>query len=185
MREYRIKVVPVNIPTSTVHNFLPYLEKIFRAQVSVEEKIFPISLLIESFNEERKQIDAEKLLLKLIERYHTSLGNWIITLVEGDAYVKGLNFVFGIAKQGWGGIVFTYRLKPEIYGDYPRPSLYMSRIVKEVLHELGHALGLGHCLNHCVMRFSNNIIDVDNKPEIYCQRCRLEIRRIYPGLLEI
>lgn len=97
-----------------------------------------------------------------------------------DGYEHGLNFVFGEAQPGnHVATVFTKRLRPEFYGELYDYNLYFERLVKETLHELGHLLNLGHCSDRCVMRFSNSIDEVDEKPRYFCERCKALIRENY------
>ncbi|MEB2836493.1 MAG: archaemetzincin family Zn-dependent metalloprotease [Desulfurococcales archaeon] len=88
-------------------------------------------------------------------------------LSEADAFVEGLNFVFGVALPTAGAaVVFSRRL-------YARDrNLYLERLIKESMHEVGHLLGLDHCPNpRCVMSFSNSIHDVDRKEAAFCEAC--------------
>ncbi len=92
-------------------------------------------------------------------------------LSEADAFVEGLNFVFGIALPNAGAaIVFSRRL-------YTRDrNLYLERLIKESMHEVGHLLGLGHCPDpRCVMSFSNSIHDVDRKEAAFCRTCLIKL----------
>ncbi len=97
----------------------------------------------------------------------------LLLVVGGDAYVPGLNFVFGQAMLGAGvAVVYTERLRPEFYGEPGDEELLRVRLLKEALHELGHGFGLEHCPNpRCVMSFSNSILEVDRKEPRYCSRC--------------
>ncbi len=49
---------------------------------------------------------------------------------------------------------------------------------KLILHELGHLLGLGHCVNYCVMRFSNNLLELDEKPDEFCEECKYKLVKV-------
>ena len=91
-----------------------------------------------------------------------------VYVVRGDAYMVGLNFVFGLAMPDLGvAAVFTARLEG------PRLA---ERLVKEITHEAGHLYGLGHCPDPlCVMSFSNTVADVDAKTPYFCARCRARL----------
>jgi len=101
----------------------------------------------------------------------------LLLVVGGDAYVPGLNFVFGQAMLGAGvAVVYTERLRPEFYGEPGDESVLRLRLLKEALHELGHGFGLEHCPNpRCVMSFSNSIVEVDRKEPRYCGRCAAKL----------
>jgi len=112
--------------------------------------------------------------------------NWLNTLIpsreevlvgiaDEDAYVPGLNFIFGIADPNTGvAVVFLERLRTDVTMDK-----LVVRVRKEVLHEVGHVLGLKHCPNRrCVMTFSNSIYDTDYKEYKYCRQCYSELLRL-------
>ncbi|RLG48932.1 MAG: pentalenene synthase [Thermoproteota archaeon] len=94
----------------------------------------------------------------------------VIALVPADGYVRGMNFIFGLAEVGGRfGLVFLSRLS----GSRP---LFSERTLKEVLHELGHLMGLDHCPNpRCVMSFSNTLADTDAKEAAFCGECLSKI----------
>jgi archaemetzincin len=121
----------------------------------------------------------------LIEKMGVAPTQRILVVLGADGYVRGLNFVFGVARNGWGGVVFTERLNPLFYGELYSEELYRLRILKESLHELGHALGLEHCRENCVMRFSNSVYDVDAKPAFFCPKCCLELNYSHPGIVRV
>lgn len=89
----------------------------------------------------------------------------IIGVLNIDAYVPPLNFVFGVATP--------YNMVATVYLPQLRYSsskeVFEKRIYKEVLHEIGHLFGLGHCrIEKCVMSFSNSVYDVDRKEGKFC-----------------
>jgi archaemetzincin len=60
---------------------------------------------------------------------------------------------------------------------------FLSRIVKEAVHELGHTFQLRHCREHtCLMHYCRNESDVDRKSDQLCRYCKVllddEIKRM-------
>jgi len=117
------------------------------------------------FNDKRDQYRGDLInqwIYKNLKKRDTDI---IIGILDIDAYVPPLNFIFGVASPKLKVCtVYIPRLKigVDIYG-------LRSRLKKEVLHELGHLFGLHHCLNKlCVMAFSNSIHDVDRKTYKFC-----------------
>jgi archaemetzincin len=51
---------------------------------------------------------------------------------------------------------------------------YLSRIVKEAVHELGHTFTLRHCMDPgCLMHYCRNEGDVDRKTDELCRYCNI------------
>ena len=120
-----------------------------------------------SFYDARRNQYLADLVVEYASRYRED-DAYAILLTTKDAYIPGLNFVFGLAIPSLKtAAVFLARLK-----QYANKDLLLLRIEKEVLHELGHLLGLEHCNTPgCVMNFSNSIADVDRKSNRYCRKC--------------
>ena len=120
---------------------------------------------------DRMQYDAVRVNEWLHNKYRFLVGKgYLIVGVCGcDAYVEGLNFVFGLATPGFGiASVYTRRLEVDASKE-----VFLERLCKEVLHETGHLLGLGHCrTSGCVMNFSNSVAEVDEKEPKFCPKCR-------------
>jgi len=135
---------------------LELLKDAFAFKIKAKELDIPLA----AYNPFRKQFSAQLLLDYVVERYKDGL---VFAIIDEDIYDSNYNFVFGLAYPFRGAIVSTYRLKN------------FERIKKEVLHEMGHVFGLGHCNNYCVMRFSNSVFEVDEKPDKYCENCYREI----------
>ncbi len=146
-----------------------------------------VDFALQFYDSVRGQVNAELLLsfLKSITRVSSYTLEKYVYVIDVDAFVPGLDFVFGVAELcGDVAVVFTLRLRQEFWNGFYRIEvdprrLFRERLKKEILHELGHTLCLEHCPNRrCVMSFSNSIIDVDYKSADFCVECLGKLRRI-------
>lgn len=135
---------------------------------------------LNAYDWQRGQYYSPKIIEYIHDVFKDTKHDYILCLGDIDAYVNGLNFVFGQASPIYRiACVYTRRLKPEFYDQKLNIELYIIRIVKELIHELGHLLGLSHCVNsECVMYFSNSIIDVDRKTPYFCNNCKRKIESL-------
>ncbi|MFW9867655.1 MAG: hypothetical protein ACFFEN_16290, partial [Candidatus Thorarchaeota archaeon] len=77
-------------------------------------------------------------------------------------------------------VVSTLKLKEQFYYRQNNNHLFHERIIKEFCHEIGHILlGSDHCEeSSCVMRFSNNIEEIDKKSYNLCKNCKIKLGKI-------
>ena len=142
---------------------------------SIIKAPLPISQL--AFDKKRNQFNSSIILNDLRvyaakkKAFHRVLG-----VIDVDIFRSGLSYVFGEAyTPGKAALISLYRLKPEFYKDKLDMTLYLSRALKEAVHELGHTLGVKHCpRSFCVMHFSNSIFDTDKKQNLLCDECSLQ-----------
>jgi archaemetzincin len=135
--------------------------------ISCNSTLLPIPANV--FIPSRNQYSAHPFLLALnkqIPKGTTGLG-----LINLDLFVPRLNFIYGLAQRNGNALVALLRLDPLFYNLPQDNAIFLSRVLKECIHELGHVLGLDHCAGHCVMRFSNTLSDTDDKPESFCSSC--------------
>ncbi len=158
------------IPDWFVKEVVDKVSRVFDLEITFETlKLDPLP---EAYNELRGQFNSDILLSYYASSFRVEEDNRVAILLDEDAYVACLNFVFGEALPGWGGIVYLARLKIGVQTPAPT-ELIAERTAKEIVHELGHSYWLGHCPNpRCVMHFSNSIFDTDYKTMFYCKRCR-------------
>ena len=98
----------------------------------------------------------------------------VLALVEVDLFIPILTHVYGEAQLGGKAcIVSTVRLNEgRSYLNTQEP--FLSRIVKEAIHELGHTFKLRHCREHtCLMHYCRDESDVDRKSDQLCRYCRV------------
>ncbi len=108
----------------------------------------------------------------ILESLPTLKGAKVLGIIDEDLFVRGLNFIFGLASYNKSLIALT-RLRNEFYGLPPNQSLFLERALKEAIHELGHSYGLSHCPDpRCIMHFSNSLADTDLKGPGFCKRCK-------------
>ncbi|MFN3531438.1 MAG: archaemetzincin family Zn-dependent metalloprotease [Candidatus Brocadia sp.] len=129
-----------------------------------------------AFNPKRNQYHSTMILERL--RRLKIKDERILGIIDTDLYVPELNFVFGEAHiADKVCIISLVRLRQEYYGLPEDENLFLSRALKEAIHELGHTYKLGHCEDpKCIMHFSNSIRDTDIKGPDFCDRCKLKLR---------
>lgn len=164
-----IVLVPIgDIDLAVLESLRQPLAAVYREEVVIGKSL---PLPPESLNPEGRQNDAEAILESIP---NASRGARSLGIADVDLFVRGLNFVFGLADDaGSRALISLWRLRQEAYG-LPRDDLlFRRRALTEAVHELGHAHGLGHCSStSCVMHFSNSLSETDAKGCEFCFDCR-------------
>jgi|YelNatPaOPRAMG01_1025707.scaffolds.fasta_scaffold03780_8 archaemetzincin len=167
----KILIQPLGvIEENTVKAVKDFLSDVFKASVEVSAR--NISIPSRLYNAGRKQYNSDGVIKWLRSEINFKDG-FVVGLADVDAYVNGLNFIFGEATPTYRiCIVYLVRLRQSFYSLTDNFEVFIERVRKEVLHEVGHLLYLQHCINpKCVMKFSNSIYDTDFKKAMLCPKC--------------
>lgn len=165
----KLTIVLYNVDEWLVEIVVNLLRRIPKLYVSIKQlNGVPKNL----FNDIRGQYRGDLLNRWIYRNFRDS--DVRVALLNVDAYVPPLNFVFGVATPKLMTCsVYLPRLRMGASNQ-----LYSKRVLKEVIHELGHLYGLGHCANpECVMSFSNSIVEVDKKTSKLCRTHFQELRK--------
>jgi archaemetzincin len=147
------------------------IEMILGIPVDTEEN----GVFLAGYEPARSQYDAQKILhrIQLFKRKH-ALGGPVMVVTHRDLFVRGSDFVFGLARESTGvAVVSTARFSNEFYQRESDEDLLLSRISTEGAHEVGHLLGLDHCPDsQCIMFPPETLDQLDGKKKVLCDRCR-------------
>ena len=155
------------------------IEEAFGGLLALSRTTGPLAIPEGSYDALRGQFNSSSV-LDFLRTSYIPEADRVLAITHVDLFVPGLNFVFGQAEcPGRFAIISVCRLRPEFYGAPPDEDLFLSRCVKEAVHELGHTMGLRHCGNRrCVMAFSSSIWDTDRKEASFCRRCFSKLLRL-------
>ena len=165
------------------HDLLgPICEEIKRIYGYPTEVLSLLDDLEFAFHPNRNQYHSTPILEQLAQKAPAGAIK-VLALVEVDLFIPILTHVYGEAQLGGTAcIVSTVRLN-EGHSYLSMQEPFLSRIVKEAVHELGHTFQLRHCREHtCLMHYCRNESDVDRKSDQLCRYCKVllddEIKRL-------
>ncbi len=169
---------PHTIVVSPIGDFSPELLDLIRAEI---KRIYAFPTEVRSllqdlefaFHSNRKQYHSTPILEEL-DRKAPAGAIKVLALVQVDLFIPILTHVYGEAQLGGRAcMVSTIRLN-EGHPSQNTQEPYLSRIVKEAIHELGHTFQLRHCKEHsCLMHYCRNEADVDRKSDQLCRYCKV------------
>ena len=170
------------VPVGAVDfNLMAFLREEVPSRFPFElEALVPLvreQLPLELYDSSRMQYNAVGVNAFLYERYYALIreGFYLVGIVMADGFVEGLNFVFGLASPPMR-VASVYLARMRLNG----LDLLWERSLKVTVHELGHLFGLEHCSNPgCVMRFSNSLVELDEKGSRFCEVCRARLLELY------
>ncbi|SYZ74062.1 conserved hypothetical protein [Candidatus Zixiibacteriota bacterium] len=127
----------------------------------------------EGLNVIRNQYYASNLLAKL-ERVKANHKEIVLGVCEEDLYLPDEPYIIGHSDTVCGtAVVSLFRIRQEFYGLPEDESKVYTRLFKQAVHQLAHLFDLTSCRNpRCVNYFSQNMIDIDNKGERFCDICK-------------
>jgi len=149
-----ISLLPIgSADVAFLESLRPPLGLLFNEDIAIVQRL---PLPSESFIPRRGRDDAD-VILKCITS--VARGNRTLGVADVDMFVRGLNFVFGLAHESrMRALISLWLLRQEAYGLPRNDVLFRRRGLTEAVHELGHMYGLGHCSSgSCVMHFSNSL----------------------------
>lgn len=163
-----INLVPFEHIDSMILNYLKNeVSEIFQSPVVISKKLSLPNQALSSYRNQYRAMYFLDMLQSLC------VSDKVIGICDVDLYTKDTNFIFGLADPTRSVAVVSFaRLKPISYGIYTADNLFLTRLLKEIIHELGHLYGLEHChREECVMHFSISLIDIDIKDKRFCGKC--------------
>lgn len=168
---YSIAIVPVgSFDLELIESIISEIERIFGFACEIMPLLNDLSF---AFDTNRRQYHSTPILEALAAKIPPTTAR-ALALVHVDLFIPILTHVYGEAQLGGKAcIVSTFRLnegRPHLNMRQP----YLSRIVKEALHELGHTFELRHCKDpSCLMHYCRNESDVDRKSDELCRYCKI------------
>ncbi|MGD9119040.1 MAG: archaemetzincin [Desulfobacterales bacterium] len=169
---------PNTIVISPIGDFTPELLDRVRAEIKLlygfQTDIRPLLKNLEfAFHTNRNQYHSTPILEQLALKAPPSALK-VLAMVQVDLFIPILTHVYGEAQLGGKAcIVSTIRLN-EGHQSLDTQEPYLSRIIKEAIHELGHTFKLRHCPQHtCLMHYCRNEGDVDRKSDQLCHYCKV------------
>lgn len=114
------------------------------------------------------------MILQKLEMLKASEREKVLGIIEDDIYnARHHVLAHDLDEVGGTGLVSLYQLKQQFYGLPDDDKLVYQRLVKEATRVLGELFSIPSCRNpRCVMYASDDMFDVDQKSEKFCDICK-------------
>ena len=173
MRKTRVKIVLVPMGDADffqINKLSAAISSRFGYSVDILQGI---RLPDEAYNLIKGQYFSTVLLQKL-ETLKASDKEKVVGIVEEDLYnARHHVLISDIDSIGGTSLISMFHLKQNFYGLPDDEKLIYERLVKETARLVGALFGLPFCRNpRCVMYHSNDMYDVDEKGDKFCDNCR-------------
>jgi archaemetzincin len=169
--QHSIAIVPIgSFDLELIEIIIRRIEHIFGFSSEILPLLNDLSFALDA---NRRQYHSTPILEKLAAKSPPSAVK-ILALCHVDLFIPILTHVYGEAQIGGKAcIISTHRLNEgQSHLNLREP--YLSRIVKEAVHELGHTFTLRHCKDPgCLMHYCRNEGDVDRKTDELCRYCTI------------
>jgi archaemetzincin len=169
--QHSIAIVPIgSFDLELIEIIIRRIEHIFGFSGEILPLLNDLSFALDA---NRRQYYSTPILEKLAAKSPPSAVK-MLALCHVDLFIPILTHVYGEAQIGGKAcIISTHRLNQgQSHLNLREP--YLSRIVKEAVHELGHTFTLRHCKDPgCLMHYCRNEDDVDRKTDELCRYCNI------------
>ena len=169
---------PNTIIISPIGDFTPELLDLIGAEI---KRIYAFPTEVQTvltdiefaFHPNRSQYHSTPILDELAHKAPAGAVK-VMALTQVDLFIPILTHVYGEAQLGGKACIVSTRRLNEGHQSQNTQEPYLSRIIKEAIHELGHTFQLRHCREHtCLMHYCRNEGDVDRKSDQLCRYCKV------------
>jgi len=171
-----IRIIPLQLTgVEDMEKMLSTISSRFNTKCLLSTRYMDLSRF---FDPVRSQYNANEIIQQLLPLAEE--GDKVVGVTDLDLFIPVLSYIFGQAYLGGAAaLVSGHRLENRRYGLADDPKLFSERLLKCILHELGHAFGLKHCLQPgCVMVSATYVEELDQKSDLFCAGCRLELKQL-------
>lgn len=173
MKRYRAKIVIVplgDVDYFQINKLSTAISSRFGHSVDILQGI---KIPNEAYDVIKGQYFATMILQKL-ELLKASEKEKILGIIEDDIYsTRQHSLVSDVDAVGGTALVSLYQLKQQFYGLPDDEKLIYHRLVKEATRVVGALFSIPYCRNpKCVMYNSNEMFDIDQKTEKFCDICK-------------